>query len=66
MGRIPAEMADLANLVDGQLDLRWNHLFTRDDSLRTFLNTKQTWGDWQSYQTPPFAIVTPVLMEVLE
>jgi len=65
MSRIPEELANLTNLENGRLDLRWNHLFTRDETLRTFLNSKQSGGDWESYQTPPFAIVTPMLMEML-
>ncbi|MBW1982479.1 MAG: hypothetical protein JRJ12_14800 [Deltaproteobacteria bacterium] len=63
MGRIPAELSNLTGLQDGSgLDLCDNHLFTRDDSLRNFLNTKQVGGDWESCQTPPFSPATPTLM----
>jgi hypothetical protein len=65
MGPIPAELANLISLEDGYLDLRGNHLFTRDESLCTFLNEKQVGGDWESSQTPPFAILTPMLMQEL-
>jgi Leucine-rich repeat (LRR) protein len=50
-GSIPAELGNLTKLQPGQSDLRWNALYTSDDSLRAFLNSKQVGGDWQSTQT---------------
>ena len=51
VGPIPSELSTLSNLSDGGCDLRWNALFTTDDALRTFLNSKQNGGDWESTQT---------------
>lgn len=53
-GRIPDALEDLTSLLDNMSDFRNNHLFTTNDSLRGFLNTKQDGGDWESSQTPPF------------
>ena len=44
-------MSKLTNLVDNNNDLRWNALYTSDPALRTFLNSKQSGGDWESTQT---------------
>lgn len=52
VGESPSFLLNLTNLVDGEgLDIRWNGLYTSDGSLITFLNQKQTGGDWQSTQT---------------
>jgi hypothetical protein len=59
MGPIPLELMNLENLEDNESDFRYNHLCTRDDALRTFLNSKQIDGDWESYQTPPFTKAVP-------
>jgi len=50
-GEIPATLANLTALADGSSDLRWNTLYTNDAALRTFLDSKQTGGDWQGTQT---------------
>ncbi len=50
-GPIPAEITNLAALLDNNSDFRWNALYTGDDYLREFLNSKQTGGIWESTQT---------------
>ena len=50
-GPIPTELSNLINLIDSQSDFRWNALYTPDETLRTFLNTKQFLGDWEGTQT---------------
>ncbi|WP_372682051.1 LamG-like jellyroll fold domain-containing protein, partial [Desulfosarcina sp.] len=50
-GSIPTTLINLTSLIDGSSDLRWNVLHTSDDILRTFLDTKQDGGDWESTQT---------------
>ncbi len=50
-GGIPANLTNLTNLLDGFLDLRWNGLYTNDDILRAFLDSKQSGGNWESTQT---------------
>jgi hypothetical protein len=49
-GEIPSYITSL-NLTDNQSDFRWNALYTDNDSLRDFLNSKQEGGDWESTQT---------------
>lgn len=50
-GSIPTQLASLTALSAGWLDLRWNTLYSTSSTLTTFLNGKQTGGDWQSTQT---------------
>ena len=51
-GSIPGTLINLTNLGDSQSDFKWNALYTTDNALRTFLNSKQnTDGDWESTQT---------------
>jgi len=50
-GTIPSNLTNLTNLIDGYLDLKWNALYTNDDILRAFLNSKQCGGNWESTQT---------------
>ena len=51
-GAIPLELSQLANLtLRSGLQLQTNHLFTDDNSLREFLNSRQYFGDWESFQT---------------
>ncbi len=50
-GSIPSQLSNLTNLEAGRLDLRWNALYTTDNALRTFLNSKQSGGNWESTQT---------------
>ncbi|MBN2384031.1 hypothetical protein JXQ70_14240 [bacterium] len=57
-GELPVELLSLTNLIDGQSDFRWNALSTADATIRTFLNTKQIGGDWESTQTVPATDLT--------
>jgi len=50
-GPIPTTLTSLTNLVAGQVDLRYNALYSTDPGLTTFLNGKQAGGNWQSTQT---------------
>jgi Leucine-rich repeat (LRR) protein len=50
-GAIPTELKNLTSLWDDYSDFRWNHLCSSDPDLRSFLNSKQIDGDWESYQT---------------
>jgi len=50
-GSIPATLTNLTSLVDGYSDFRWNALYTTDNALRTFLNSKQAGGNWEGTQT---------------
>ena len=43
---------NLTNLSDNDSDICDNHLFTDNEALRDFLNSKQIGGDWESCQTP--------------
>jgi Leucine-rich repeat (LRR) protein len=48
-GSIPSNLTNLTNLLYSEL--RWNALYTNDDTLRAFLNSKQSGGNWESTQT---------------
>jgi hypothetical protein len=55
-GEIPTELGGLTNLspaipIPAGLDLRWNALYSNNTGLVTFLESKQSGGDWQSTQT---------------
>ena len=50
-GSIPTTLQNLTNVAAGSLDIRWNGLYTDNAALRTFLNARQTGGDWESSQT---------------
>jgi hypothetical protein len=50
-GSIPSNLTNLTNLLNGWSNLRWNALYTNDDILRDFLNSKQWGGNWESTQT---------------
>ena len=50
-GAIPDELSKLTELDDAGLDLRFNHLYTDNNALRDFLNSKQFGGDWERFQT---------------
>jgi len=56
IGPFPLELKNLPNLDEGGSDFRWNHLYTSDEALRQFLDTKQTGGDWQSTQSPGYVL----------
>ena len=50
-GEVPESLLSLTSLRDSDgLDLRWNGLYTDDDALRDFLDTKQVGGEWESTQ----------------
>jgi Leucine-rich repeat (LRR) protein len=52
VGEVPPELGSLTGLANNTgCDLRWNALYTSNTTLRDFLNSKQTGGDWQSTQT---------------
>ena len=51
-GPIPVSLKNLTQLTNNVgIDLRWNALYTTDDTLRTFLNSKQNGGNWENTQT---------------
>ena len=58
-GEIPPELMNIAELADDYLDIRWNALYTENETLRTFLATKQEDGDWESTQTIAPTNVSP-------
>lgn len=69
-GALPSSLENLTSLTDdGGLDLRWNGVFTTDDALRAFLNSKQEDGDWEGSQTVApgdlFATVTKGMLATL-
>ena len=50
-GAVPEELSQLTQLDEAGLDLRFNHLYTDNNALRDFLNSKQFGGDWERFQT---------------
>ncbi|OQY54901.1 MAG: hypothetical protein B6245_20620 [Desulfobacteraceae bacterium 4572_88] len=60
-GPLPRELTNLSTLTDNGSDFRNNALYTSDNDLRTFLNTKQADGDWESTQT-----VAPANLSIAE
>ena len=50
-GAVPEELSQLTQLDEAGLDLRFNHLYTDNNTLRDFLNSKQFGGDWERFQT---------------
>jgi len=50
-GEIPATLANLVSINSGDLDLRWNGLYTDNATLRTFLDSIQAGGDFEATQT---------------
>jgi Leucine-rich repeat (LRR) protein len=59
IGRIPNTLLLLTNLMDNRSNIRYNALYTHNDFLRTFLNNKQSGGEWENTQT-----VTPYNLAV--
>jgi Leucine-rich repeat (LRR) protein len=57
-GSIPSNLINLENLCEDDSDFRWNALYTNDNILRTFLNSKQIGGNWENTQTVAPANVT--------
>ena len=64
-GRIPAELMNLTSLQNNSSDICGNHLFTNNEALRGFLNSKQIGGDWESCQSPPFSFYNPGVLLLL-
>lgn len=52
-GEIPSQLEQLVSLEANRSDFRWNMLYTSNDSVREFLNTRQLGGEWESTQTIP-------------
>jgi Leucine-rich repeat (LRR) protein len=50
-GPIPSSLMNLTALAPDYLDLRWNMLYTSDETLAAFLDSRQVDGDWRSTQT---------------
>ncbi len=50
-GTIPPQISNLTNLVNAQSSFQYNAVYTTDDTLRTFLNSKQSGGNWENTQT---------------
>lgn len=50
-GPVPLQLGNLSNLKGDDSDFRYNKLYTHDDSLRSFLNSKQFGGIWENTQT---------------
>ncbi|MFO7891109.1 MAG: choice-of-anchor D domain-containing protein, partial [bacterium] len=50
-GPIPSSFTDLTALSNNKSDIRWNALYTDNETVRTFMNQKQKGGDWESTQT---------------
>lgn len=50
-GEVPAALANLTALINGGLNLQFNALYSDNPALITFLNSKQSGGDWQFSQT---------------
>ncbi len=48
-GNIPTSLTNLTNLYSGGISIDYNGLYTNDDTLRTFLNSKDP--DWEDSQT---------------
>lgn len=54
VGELPSSMINLTNLypaLNNGLDISYNGLYTSDDTLRNFLNSKHTNGVWENTQT---------------
>ncbi len=50
-GPVPSDILSLTGLENGGSDFRYNGLWTTDESVRSFMNQKQTGGDWENTQT---------------
>jgi Leucine-rich repeat (LRR) protein len=50
-GSIPTTLTNLTVLPTDGLNISWNGLYTTDGTLKTFLDSKQVGGDWESTQT---------------
>jgi len=52
-GDIPKNIGKLDSLFNNQLNLCSNYLYSNDNTLTIFLNSKHAGGDWQSCQLTP-------------
>jgi hypothetical protein len=50
-GSIPTELGNLVTLGDSLSYFEHNAIYTNENSLRDFLNSKQLGGDWEATQT---------------
>jgi len=50
-GKIPDSLLNLTDLLENSSDFRYNALYSNNDTLKNFLNTKQIDSNWQSTQT---------------
>lgn len=50
-GDIPAALSSLTSLINGDSDFSYNGIYTNNNTTRTFLNSKQTGGNWENSQT---------------
>jgi len=61
---IPTELGNLTNLVYDQSHFEYNALYTDENWLRDFLNSKQMDGDWEITQTiAPTDVMADLLTE---
>lgn len=49
-GLVPVKIMTLTSLVDNKSNFCNNYLYTENDTLRDFLNSKQQGGDWENCQ----------------
>ena len=50
-GDLPEELGNLGTLSAGGSDIKWNGLYTDNETLKEFFDDKQEGGDWESFQT---------------
>ena len=50
-GKIPNAVGKLPNLTDNKSNFKWNALYTKNSSVKAFLENKQEGGDWERTQT---------------
>jgi Leucine-rich repeat (LRR) protein len=50
-GSIPSQFKQLPLLLDNRSDFRWNALYTNDETVRDYINSKQIGGNWENTQT---------------
>ncbi|MCP5052918.1 MAG: hypothetical protein GY940_37460, partial [bacterium] len=55
-GDIPSELKRLSALKDDRSDFKWNALYTNDQSLKAFLDMKQSGGTSVRVNWPPYPL----------
>jgi Leucine-rich repeat (LRR) protein len=50
-GRIPSELTNLSNVSKGALNLAYNALYTDDETVREFINSRHASGEFEATQT---------------